>query len=130
VRRAKAIALKPFRLFDGRPNEPPYDHGLMQEASRAQSLALVQRSSRFRIFTVIPVFKLSCGQPMKSRGVLIEKFAGLKMQLTAEQFTYRAFHSARNSHYWFAVGKSDSHFFALFAEKINVSFRATCPAFE
>jgi len=41
----------------------------------------------------VVILKLSSGQPVKPRGVLVEKFAGLKMQLTAEQFAYRAFHA-------------------------------------
>ncbi len=49
---------------------------------------------------------------MKSGGMLIQKSAGLKMQLTAEQFAYRAFHARETRIIGLQLASPRVHFFA------------------
>ncbi len=50
------------------------------------------RSAHFRGF-ILMILKLSGGQSVKPRRMLIQQSASLEMQFTAEQFAYRAFHA-------------------------------------
>ena len=58
------------------------------------------------------ILQLSSGQPVKPGGVLIQQAAGLEMQLTAEQFAYRAFHSAQIRIIWFTLASPIVAFWA------------------
>ena len=88
--------------MSGRSKGPRTKRGLVKEAARAQRFAFFYRPTRFRpvrcrtipgLIAVLIVLELSCGQSVESGGVLIQKSAGLEMQLTAKQLAYRTFHA-------------------------------------
>jgi len=88
----------------------------VQNPARAQRLDFFLRTIRpdgrtaHLRFIVPMILKLSSGQPVKPGGVLIQQATGLEMQLTAEEFAYRAFH-ARKVALLNRAGKPDGHFF-------------------
>jgi hypothetical protein len=93
----------------------------MEKASRPQALALFHRSVRFRLIAVIAVFELSGRQSVEPGRMLVEEAPGLKMQLTAEQFTYRAFHARETR----IIGLRLASPAVIFLLRKNVSFRNT-----
>jgi hypothetical protein len=81
----------------------------MQKTARAKRFGFLG-GGLCRDIDSIGIVQLGDREPMKSRGVLIQIATSLKIQLTTEQFAYRALHARETRTIGPGLASSDGHF--------------------